>query len=232
MVKEYQDLYVKDETAAREVIDSQLSELQSFISCDYVKEMDYIDKKTNNYYNLYSTRIYMVLSNNINMQTYLNDLLIAMKGFEPAIKKKFINSISGCFGLQSYKYIGRKSIERRKKHKPNTKSVAIATSSLSDEERARLAKELLHEHPDSYSIKQVTSYFDNLFADKESIIPDETIIKTREDVMMAAAGIVYSGTDSFPYEIEFLDGTIETEVAKISNIRIKKKKLHYTSKNI
>lgn len=232
MVKEYQDLYVKDETAAREVIDSQLSELQSFISCDYVKEMDYIDKKTNNYYNLYSTRIYMVLSNNINMQTYLNDLLIAMKGFEPAIKKKFINSISGCFGLQSYKYIGRKSIERRKKHKPNTKSVAIVTSSLSDEERARLAKELLHEHPDSYSIKQVTSYFDNLFADKESIIPDETIIKTREDVMMAAAGIVYSGTDSFPYEIEFLDGTIETEVAKISNIRIKKKKLHYTSKNI
>ena len=232
MVKEYQDLYVKDETAAREVIDSQLSELQSFISCDYVKEMDYIDKKTNNYYNLYSTRIYMVLSNNINMQTYLNDLLIAMKGFEPAIKKKFINSISGCFGLQSYKYIGRKCIERRKKHKPNTKSVAIVTSSLSDEERARLAKELLHEHPDSYSIKQVTSYFDNLFADKESIIPDETIIKTREDVMMAAAGIVYSGTDSFPYEIEFLDGTIETEVAKISNIRINKKKLDYTSKNI
>ena len=36
--------------------------------------------------------------------------------------------------------------------------------------------------------------------------------------MMAAAGIVYSGTDSFPYEIEFLDGIIETEVAKISNI--------------
>lgn len=232
MVKEYQDLYVKDETAAREVVDSQLSELQSFISCDYVKEMDYIDKKTNNYYNLYSTRICMVLSNNINMQTYLNDLLMAMKGFEPAMKKKFIDSISGCFGLRSYKYIGRKSIERRKKHKPNTKSGAIATSSLSDEEKARLAKELLHEHPDHYSIKQVTSYFDNLFAGKESVIPDETIIKTREDVMMAAAGIIYSGTDGFPYEIEFLDGTIETEVAKISNIRIKKKKMHYTSQDI
>ena len=81
---------------------------------------------------------------------------------------------------------------------PNKKVVEFT-----DEERARLAKELLHEHPDSYSIKQVTSYFDNLFADKESIIPDETIIKTREDVMMAAAGIVYSGTDSFPYEIEY-----------------------------
>lgn len=228
MVKEYQDLYAKDEITAKEMVDSQLSELQSFISYDYVKEIDYIDKKINNYYSLYSTRICMVLSNNINMQAYLNDLLMAIKDFEPGQKKKFIDSISKYFGLQSYKYVGRKSIERRKKHKPNTKSGAIITSSLSDEDKARMAKELLRGHPDHYSVKQVKSYFDNLFAGRESVIPDETIIKTREDVMMAAAGIIYSGTDGFPYEAEFLDGTIETEVAKISNVRLKKKKLDDT----
>lgn len=231
MVKEYQDLYAEGEITARNEVDGMLSELQSFISYGYVKEMDYIDKKINNYYNLYSVRICMVLSNNINMQSYLNDLLIAIKDFEPGQKKKFMDSISKSFVLQSYKYVGRKSIERRRKRKLNTKSGAIITSSLSNEEKARMSNELLHEYPDHYSIKQVKSYFDNLLDGKESVILDETIIKNKEDVMMAAAGIVYSGTGSFPYEARFLGGTIETKAAKISNICIKKKDLHNTNGN-
>ena len=165
----------------------------------------------------------MVIRNNVNMQTNLNDLLMTIKDFDPHEKKEIIDSISKCFCLQSYKYVGRKSIERRKKRKPNTKSGAIITSSLSDEEKARLTKELLYEYPDKYSVKQAISYFANLLEDKESLIPDETLVKTRDDAMMVAASIIYSGTGNFPYEVEFLEGTIETEVATISNIRIKRK---------
>nr|WP_312580099.1 Wadjet anti-phage system protein JetA family protein [Sedimentibacter sp.] len=224
IIKEYHNLNNVDEIVAREIIDSQLSEVQSFISYDYVKEMDYIDKKINNYYSLYSTRILMVLSNNVNMQTYLNDLLMTIKDFDPDDKKVIIDSISKCFGLQSYKYVGRKSIERRKKRKPNTKSGAIITSSLSDEDKARLTEELLYEYPDMYGVKQAVGYFDIMLEGKESVIPDETMVKTRDDAMMVAASIIYSGTGDFPYEVEFLEGTIETEVATISNIRIKRKK--------
>lgn len=223
MIKEYQSFYNVDEISAREVVDGQLAEIKSFISYDYVKEMDYIDKKINNYYSLYSTRILMVLSNNVNMQTYLNDLLMTIKNFESDEKRKIIESIAKCFSLRSYKYIGRKSIERRKKRKPNTKTGAIITGSLSDEEKARLTRELLHEYPDRYGVKNATSYFENLLADHESIVPDKTTIKTRDDAMMIAASIIYSGSIEFPYEVEFLEGTIETEIARISNIRIKRK---------
>ena len=212
-----------DEIYAREVVDGQLAEIKSFISYDYIKEMDYIDKKINNYYSLYSTRILMVLSNNVNMQTYLNDLLMTIKDFEPDKKREIIESIAKCFSLRSYKYVGRKSIERRKKRKPNTKTGAIITGSLSDEEKARLTRELLYEYPDRYGVKQATSYFESVLEDKESIVPDKTTIKTREDAMMIAASIIYSGSLEFPYEVEFLEGTIETEVATISNIRIKRK---------
>ena len=165
----------------------------------------------------------MVLSNNVNMQTYLNDLLMTIKDFESDEKKEIIKSIANCFSIKSYKYVGRKSIERRKKRKQNTKTGAIITASLSYEDKARLTRELLYEYPDRYGVKQATSYFESVLADKESIVPDKTTIKTREDAMMIAASIIYSGSLEFPYEVEFLEGTIETEIETISNIRIKRK---------
>ena len=224
MIREYQSLNNVEESKAREIVDSQLSEVRSFISYDYIKEMDFIDKKINNYYSLYSTRILMVLNNSVNMQTYLNDLLMTIKDLEADEKKAVLQAVSKCFGLQSYKYVGRKSIERRKKRRPNTKSGAIVISSLSEEDKARLTRELLYEYPDRYGVKQATDYFDKLFMDRESVIPDETMIKSRDDAMMLAASIIYSGSGEFPYEVEFLDGTMETEAATISRIRIKRKR--------
>ena len=201
MIREYQSLNNVEESKAREIVDSQLSEVRSFISYDYIKEMDFIDKKINNYYSLYSTRILMVLSNSVNMQTYLNDLLMTIKDLEADEKKAVLQAVSKCFGLQSYKYVGRKSIERRKKRRPNTKSGAIVISSLSEEDKARLTRELLYEYPDRYGVKQATDYFDKLFMDRESVIPDETMIKSRDDAMMLAASIIYSGSGEFPYEV-------------------------------
>ena len=206
------------------LVENQFSEIKSFISYDYVKEMDYIDKKINNYYNLYSTRVLMVLSNNVNMQTYLNNLLMTIKDFDGEERAAVLSDISESFILKSYKYVGRKSIERRKKRKPNTKSAKVVNSQLTDEERAKLTKELLYEHPDRYGVKQATEYFDALFMDVDSIVPDKETVKTRDDAMMVAASIIYSGSGEFPYEVEFLEGTIDTGVATISNVRIKRKK--------
>lgn len=224
MIKEYQSFYNVEESMARETVDSQLAEVKSFMSYDYVKEMAHIDNKINKYYNLYSTRILMVLSNNVNMQTYLNDLLMTIRDLKTDERKEMLETVSKCFAIQSYKYVGRKSIERRKKRKPNLKSGAIVTDSLSDEEKARLTRELLYEYPDRYGVKQAASYFEERLMDKDNIIPDKTMIRTRDDAMMVAASIIYSGSLEFPYEIEFLEGTIETDVATISNIKIKRKK--------
>lgn len=224
MVHEYEKLKQVEDYQAREIIDGQFTEIQGFISYDYVKEMDYIDKKINSYYNLYSTRILMVLSNNTNMQTYLNDLLMLLKDMDTEERQMVLTEFSKSFQLSSYKYIGRKSIERRKKRRPNMKSGAIVMSSLSEEEKKKLTQELLHEYPDRYGVHQVAGYFDKLLGDKISITTSEQNIKTRDNAMMMAASIIYSGGDEFPYEVEFLDGMIETEVASISNINIKRKR--------
>lgn len=222
MIREYETLKQVDEYKAREIIDGQLTEIQGFINYDYVKEMEYIDKKINNYYNLYSTRMLMVLSNNTNMQTYLDDLLMILKEMDTEEREIVLAEISKSYQLSSYKYIGRKSIERRKKRRPNIKSGAIVISSLSEDEKAKLTQELLHEYPDRYSVWQVTRYFDSLLRDKVSVETSNQNIKNRYEAMMIAASIIYSGSDDFPYEVEFLDGMVETEVASISNIRIKR----------
>lgn len=223
MIKEYQEFYKVDESTAKSVIDSQLDGVKSFISYDYVKEMDYIDRKINKYYSLYATRILMVLSNNVNLQTYLNKLLLAIKDLDESAKKEVLERLSESFNLMEYKYIGKKSIDRRKKRKPNTKSGAIITGDLSDGEKQKLIKEILYAYPDRYGIKQAKYYFDKLFENRDALIPDETTVKTRDDAMMVAAGIIYSDSIDFPYKVEFLGGTIDTEVATISKIKIKRK---------
>jgi len=224
MVHEYQTLKQVDEYMARDIIDMQFTETQGFINYDYVKEMDYIDKKINSYYNLYSTRMLMVLSNNTNMQTYLDDLLILLKEMDAEERQMVLTELSKSFQLTSYKYINRKSIERRKKRHPNIKSGAIVMSSLSDDDKERLTQELLHEYPDRYSASQAADYFEILFSDKTSITISDQSIQNRGDAMMVAASIIYSGSEEFPFEVEFLEGMIETEAARISNIRIKRKR--------
>lgn len=223
MVHEYQNLKQVNEYGAREIIDMQFTQTQGFITYDYVKEMEYIDKKINSYYNLYSTRMLMVLSNNTNMQTYLDGLLMLLKGMDVEERQVVLSELSKSHQLMSYKYIGRKSIERRRKRHPNVKSGAIVMSSLSEDEKARLTQELLHEYPERYSASQAANYFERLFVGKESITIREQSIQSRDDAMMIAASIMYSGSDAFPFEVEFLGGMIETAVATISNIRIKRK---------
>lgn len=224
MIREYQELHDTSEIQAREAVENQFAEIRSFISYDYVREMDFIDKKINNYYNLYSTRVLMVLSNNVNMQSYLNNMLMVMKDMDSNEKRTALELISQCFMLESHKYVGRRSIERRKKKNPNTKSAAVVQSDMTEEERMRLTQELLDRQPDRYGAVRAAEYFDRVVGIQQSIVPDQTIVKTREDAMMVAASIIYSDSGEFPFEVEFLGGTTETEAATISNIRIKRKK--------
>ena len=51
---------------------------------------------------------------------------------------------------------------------------------------------------------------------------EECGVHTRDDATMIAASMMYSGTAGFPYEVEFRDGLVETEAARISNINIKR----------
>ncbi|MCD8014396.1 MAG: DUF5716 family protein [Lachnospiraceae bacterium] len=224
MIQEYQKMENLEEITAREKIDRQFAELDSFINLEYEQEMSFIDRRINTYYNLYSTRMMMVLSNNTNLEHELNRLLLYLKDLHAEDREKALGELAGTHRLMSVGYVGRKSFERRRKSRPNQKIAALPQEELSVEELQRMTDELLTEMPDRYSMKEVQKHFDDLLAGREQISVEECGIHSREDATMVAASILYSGTPGFPYEVELGDGLVETEVAKISSVRIKRKK--------
>lgn len=224
MIKEYRNLKNVEEMQAKEKIDRQFAQLDSFISLEYDQEMGYIDKKINTYYNLYSVRMMMVLSNGTNLESLLNRVLLLLKGIEGEERDAVLRQIAKCHCQMQVGYVSRKSFERRKKANPNTKSAGIPAEELSDEEKMRLTDELLTSIPDRYSMDRVNDYLDGKVPDKGYISVEEWGVRTREDAMMAAACIIYSGSVGFSYDVIFEEGMVETEVAAISRIKIKRKK--------
>lgn len=224
MIQEYIKIERVDEIQAGEKIDRLFNELDSFINLEYEQEMSYIDRKINNYYNLYATRMMMVLSENTNLEHELNRLLLFLKNLNDENREEALLRISETHRLMSVGYVGRKSFERRKKRNPNLKNVGLVAEELSEEERQRLTDELLKETPDRYSMDNVEKHFDEIMRGREEISVEECGVHTRDDATMIAASIIYSGTAGFPYEVEFRDGMVETEAARISNITIKKRK--------
>ena len=220
MMDEYAEIRGCDHTEAYERINALLDEIRSFISYDYEKDMDYIDHRINTYYQLYSSRILMVLSNGVNVQSYLNDILMFLKNADEETRNEVLAKLGESFMLQSYKYVGRKSIERRRKRKENRASAAVRESVLSDEEKAELTRQLLYEYPDRFGIEQAAQYFDALLGERQSLEPDESVICTRDDVMMIVSAIIYSDSDGFPFTTEFAGGSIDTPLSRISRIII------------
>ena len=224
MIKEYTGLKRVDELQAKEVIDCQFGELDSFINLEYDRDIGYIDKKINTYYNLYSMRISMVLENGTNLENVLNKLLLLLKDAEKDEREMILHEISGAHRLMEFGYIGRKSIERRRRRRPDVATPGIVEAELSKEDKERLTKELLSQQPDRYSMEKVQEYFGKLPISEAGMPIEACGILKREDAMMAAAGIIYSGTSGFSYEVEFGSGMVETEAASISSFRIKKTK--------
>lgn len=224
MIQEYTKIEHADKGRAREKIDRLFHELDSFINLEYEQEMFYIDRRINNYYNLYSTRMMMVLSENGNLEHELNRVLMHLQKLDGEKREEAVLRLSESRRLMSMGYIGRKSFERRKKRNPNQKNVGLVSEELSEEERKRLTDELLTETPDRYSMDNVEKHFDELLKGRDQLSVEECQVHTRDDATMIAASMIYSGTAGFPYEVEFWEGMVETEVARISNIRIKRKK--------
>ena len=223
MIKEFQEMRGCEYNEAYERVNGLLDEIRSFISYDYEKDMDYIDHRINTYYQLYSSRILMVLSNGVNLQSYLNDILMFLKQADEETRNLVLEKLGESFELQSYKYVGRKSIERRRKRKENRQSAAVTSSILTMEEKAELTRQLLYEYPDRFGIEQAAAYFDALLGDKDILEPDESVIRTRDDVMMIVSAIIYSDSDGFPFTTAFKEGYVDTPLSRISRTIIKRR---------
>lgn len=225
MSEEYCHLKQTDMNTAVSVVQGQLSEIKTFISYDYNKRMEYIDKKINSYYQLYTTRIILLLNNGTNLKSSINQLLTFIKNMESSKKVAVLESISRHFQIESFRYIGKNSIERRKKRNTNTKSSAIVCSSLSDEEKRNLTEESLSVNNDRYQLSRVAAYLNQLLGNDLNLKISQDTVKCKDDAMMLVSSVIYSHTENFPYEVEFTDEKIINSIVSMRQFIIKRRTL-------
>ena len=208
---------------AEEKIEHYFAELQYFLSVEYEENMELIDTRINNYYNLANTRIMLMAGNGIRLEAVLNDFLNAMPKLEEEKQDEAMGRLSGCTRIINQKYVGYRSFEKKKRLKNEGENIGLSSEELSEEEKLAQTEELFRKAPNRYSVEKVSGFMDVQMEGQEKISIKEKPVRTKEEALMYTAAMLYAGNGEFPYQVQITDEEVEKEVADMSNIVISRK---------
>ena len=132
---------------AEEKIEHCFAELQYFLSVEYEENMELIDTRINNYYNLANTRIMLMAGNGIRLEAVLNDFLNAMPKLEEEKQDEAMGRLSGCTRIINQKYVGYRSFEKKKRLKNEGENIGLSNRELSEEEKLAQTEDLFRKAP-------------------------------------------------------------------------------------
>ena len=208
---------------AEEKIEHYFAELQYFLSVEYEENMELIDTRINNYYNLANTRIMLMAGNGIRLEAVLNDFLNAMPELGEEKQDEAMERLSGCTRIINQKYVGYRSFEKKKRLKNEGENIGLSSEELSEEEKLAQTEELFRKAPNRYSVEKVSGFMDVQMEGQEKISIKEKPVRTKEEALMYTAAMLYAGNGEFPYQVQITDEEVEKEVADMSNIVIFRK---------
>ena len=208
---------------AEEKIEHYFAELQYFLSVEYEENMELIDTRINNYYNLANTRIMLMAGNGIRLEAVLNDFLNAMPELGEEKQDEAMGRLSGCTRIINQKYVGYRSFEKKKRLKNEGENIGLSSEELSEEEKLAQTEELFRKAPNRYSVEKVSGFMDVQMEGQEKISIKEKPVRTKEEALMYTAAMLYAGNGEFPYHVQITDEEVEKEVADMSNVVISRK---------
>lgn len=223
MIKECSEKLQLDYDEAMERVERYFAELQYFLSVEYEANMELIDSRINNYYNLANTRIMLMASNGVRLEAVINDFLNAVSKMTEEEQNIAMERVADCTCVTEQRYVGYKSFEKNKRIKNEGENIGLATVELSDEEKRKQTEKLFHSSPNRYSVDRVSTFLDVQLGSEEEISIKEKTIQTKEEVLMYAAAMLYAKNEEFPYVIQLLEETVKTEIADITNMTVIKK---------
>ena len=208
---------------AEEKIEHYFAELQYFLSVEYEENMELIDTRINNYYNLANTHIMLMAGNGIRLEAVLNDFLNAMPELGEEKQDEAMERLSGCTRIINQKYVGYRSFEKKKRLKNEGENIGLSSEELSEEEKLAQTEELFRKVPNRYSVEKVSGFMDVQMEGQEKISIKEKPVRTKEEALMYTAAMLYAGNGEFPYQVQITDEEVEKEVADMSNVVISRK---------
>lgn len=223
MIKECSEKLQLNYEEAEERVERYFAELQYFLSVEYEANMELIDSRINNYYNLANTRIMLMASNGVRLESVINDFLNTASKMTEEEQNVAMEKIAECTRIISQKYIGYKSFEKNKRIKNEGENIGIVTVELSEEEKRLQTENLFNSSPNRYSVDRVSTFLDIQMGSEEKMNIKEKMIQTKEEILMYAAAILYAKNEEFLYNIQLSEETVKTEIADITDMTIIKK---------
>ena len=223
MIAECSGRFQMSPEEAEEKIEHYFAELQYFLSVEYEENMELIDTRINNYYNLANTRIMLMAGNGIRLEAVLNDFLNAVSGLGEAEQDEAMERLCECTRIINQKYVGYRSFEKKKRLKNEGENIGLSNEELSEEEKLAQTEELFRKAPNRYSVEKVSGFMDIQMDGREKISIKEKQVRTKEEALMYTAAMLYAGNREFPYQIQITDEEVAKETADMSNVVISRK---------
>lgn len=208
---------------AEERVERYFAELQYFLSVEYEENMELIDNRINNYYNLANTRIMLMSSNGVRLESVLNDFLNAMSQKPEEEQEKAFGKVADCTRIINQRYLGYKSFEKNKRHGDKGENIGLIISELTDEEKQEQTANLFKQAQNKFSVDRVSRFLDARLAMEKKMSIREQSVKTKEEILIYAAAMLYASNEEFLYDVQLSDEVVKTDIADISNITIEKK---------
>lgn len=223
MVDECAEKLQMSHEEAEERVERYFAQLQYFLGVEYEANMELIDSRINNYYNLANTRIMLMASNGVRLEAVMNDFLNAVSGLPEEQQDLAMKKVADCTRIINQKYVGYKSFEKKKRLKNEGENIGLSNVELSDEEKRAQTEDLFRSAPNKYSVDRVGSFLDARLGSENKISIKEQVLQTKEEALMYAAAMLYAKNEEFPYEIQLSDEIVKTQIADITNVTVSKK---------
>lgn len=223
MIAECSGRFQMSPEEAEEKIEHYFAELQYFLSVEYEENMELIDTRINNYYNLANTRIMLMAGNGIRLEAVLNDFLNVVSGLGEAEQDEAMERLCECTRIINQKYVGYRSFEKKKRLKNEGENIGLSNEELSEEEKLAQTEELFRKAPNRYSVEKVSGFMDIQMDGREKFSIKEKQVRTKEEALMYTAAMLYAGNGEFPYQIQITDEEVAKEIADMSNVVISRK---------
>ena len=223
MIKECSEKLQLDYDEARERVERYFAELQYFLSVEYETNMELIDNRINNYYNLANTRIMLMASNGVRLEAVINDFLNTVSKMTEKEQNAALEKVADCTRITNQKYVGYKSFEKNKRIKNEGENIGLAAVELSEEEKRMKTERLFNSSPNRYSVDRVSAFLDVQLGSEAQMNLKEKVIQSKEEILMYAAAMLYAKNEEFPYDIQLSKETVKTEIADITDMTVIKK---------
>lgn len=223
MIKECAEKLQLDYEEARDRVERYFSELQYFLSVEYETNMELIDNRINNYYNLANTRIMLMASNGVRLEVAINDFLNTVSKLTEKEQNIAMEKVADCARITNQKYVGYKSFEKRMRIKNEGENIGLLMTELSEDERRMQTERLFKGSSNRYSVDKVSMFLNEQLQNENEMNIREKSIQTKEEILMYAAAMLYAQNEEFPYDIQMSKETVRTKIADITDIIVSRK---------